>query len=70
MRLTGIVLLALMAAGCTAAQEKAKVYRDAAERFAVPDKIKVCYSREGDTQQGAEYRCFGVGCTLPKCPNG
>ncbi len=54
--------------GCTAAQEKGRIYRDAAEKFTVPDKVRVCYDREGDTQRGYETRCFGAGCKLPACP--
>ena len=62
---TGMLVLVL--AGCTAAQDKARIYRDAAERFAVPDKVRICYDREGDVQRGTEHRCFGQGCDLPSC---
>ena len=64
-----VVFAVVLLAGCTAAQEKARAYRDAAERFANPDKIKICYIREGDVPQGVEYRCFGINCELPACPD-
>ncbi len=65
---TGMIVMS--ATACTAIEQKGEAYQEAAARFLYPDKIKVCYSREGDDQSGIEYRCFGEGCELPPCPGG
>lgn len=62
-----LVALALLSIGCETVQEKGRIYRDVGERFAVPDKVVVCYGRDGDVQTGYEARCFGPGCELPEC---
>lgn len=64
-----IVLVAIVSvSGCTVVQEKGEAYRRAAEDFANPEKLKICYTREGDVTTGVEYRCFGEECELPDCP--
>ncbi len=63
-----VASVALGLVGCAMAQEKGRIYRDVAERFVVPDKVVVCYERDGDVQTGYEARCFGPGCELPDCP--
>lgn len=67
--LAALILITWLA-GCTAVQQKGEAYQEAAGRFLYPDKLKICYVREGQVQRGVEYRCFGEGCDLPKCPNG
>ncbi len=64
---TAILMLALTVSACTAVQQKGEAYRQAAERFGYPDKLQICYSREGDVLRGVEHRCFGEGCKLPSC---
>jgi len=70
LRATGVILLSeiIAMAGCTQVDRKLDAYRDASGRFLHPDKLRICYTREGDKQQGIESRCFGDGCTLPECP--
>ena len=63
---TGMIV-AVGLTGCATAQEKGRIYRDVAEKFAVPERVVVCYGRDGDVQSGFEARCFGPGCKLPSC---
>lgn len=59
-------LLAL--SGCTTLEQRAGDYQEAVGLFTRPDKVKVCYSRDGEDRHGFEARCFGSECELPDCP--
>ncbi len=61
-------ILGIAVAGCTVIEQKAEDYQEVAAKFSRPDKIRVCYTREEETRQGFETRCFGNDCELPECP--
>ena len=64
---TGMIVLVGLS-GCSTAQMKGEAYERAAAKFAYPEKVRICYTREGETQTGTEHRCFGQDCVLPECP--
>ena len=60
--LAGVVLIIILASGCTPLSEKAERYSEVGERFLNPDEVKIEYHREGNDVSGYEMRCFGGAC--------
>ena len=68
MRSLGILLgITLLTAGCTVIEEKKEDYEAAVSCYGRPDKVVICWSRDGEERKGFEARCCGKDCSVPQC---